>query len=266
MITDGKPIVHHFPDRQAIEIWPVFDLHIGEPDHAAEKWVTFYKSLLARDNAYVVLGGDLMTNGVRNSPGVGVYESTLRPREQKRLLVEMLKPLAAEGRILCGTEGNHEFRSAKDCDVFLMDDIMTMLGLSDLYRENIANIKLQFGNPHNNGQANPTYMMTVTHGSACGSTGAVLNKAEKFGSPMNCDILVVGHSHKPAMSALGRYHVDTRNNCSSVKPWLVVSATSWLEYAGYAMQRMMTPTCIAPQVIRLYGNKKEAEAVMKVAF
>ena len=261
---DGQPIIHKFPDRQDIELWPVMDLHIGDKYHATETWKAFCRRVLQRENTYIVLGGDLLTNATRNSVGNGVFENTLRPREQKRVVVEMLKPL--KPRILCGTTGNHERRSAKDADVDLMADVMYELGLEELYRENMALVKLQFGNPKNNGQTNPTYTMAVTHGSGGGSTGNIINRNERFGySLRDCDILIVGHSHKPAITVPGRYCIDNRNN-TSVKPLLVVSATSWLNFGGYAMQHMFTPTCIAPQVIRICGNKKEVEAATRVFY
>ena len=110
---DGQPIIHKFPDRQDIELWPVMDLHIGDKYHATETWKAFCRRVLQRENTYIVLGGDLLTNATRNSVGNGVFENTLRPREQKRVVVEMLKPL--KPRILCGTTGNHERRSAPVC-------------------------------------------------------------------------------------------------------------------------------------------------------
>jgi hypothetical protein len=56
--------------------------------------------------------------------------------------------------------------------------------------------------------------------------------------------------------------VDTHNNKVSFKPFKVVSSTAWLDFGGYAAQKMLLPSSHAPQVITLCGNKKEIKVTM----
>ena len=71
------------------------------------------------------------------------------------------------------------------------------------------------------------------------------------------DCLVVGHTHKPQNAPVGKIKVDLHNEKVSVVPWRLVVGTSWLNYAGYAGQKLLTPTVHCPQQIILSGDHKE---------
>lgn len=174
----------------------------------------------------------------------------------------MLKPLAE--RILCAVPGNHEGRSGKDADDDPMYDIMCKLDLEDLWRENVAFLKVQIGDIDGSGTKNPTYMLAVTHGAGGGIyTGAAVNRNERFGYVMDgVDALLVGHSHKPFVTQPGKILVDARNNRVSIKPFKVIVATSWLEYGGYAARKMLLPASHAPQIITLCGKQKSIKVTM----
>lgn len=260
MLPDFKMIVHKFPDNPDIEIWPIADVHLGAAEHNSGAWAAFCQDFQKRENAYLVLAGDLLNNCTRSSIS-NIYEEVLRPREQKKLMAEMLEPL--KDRILCCVSGNHERRN-KDVDDSPAYDIMCKLNCEHLFRENMAFVKLQFGEIYGAGQQNPTYMLAVTHGAGGGAlTGGVVNRAERFAYTIDgCDILILGHSHKPFTTQPSKIYIDKRNEKVSFKPFKVLSVTSWMDYGGYAVQKMLSPTSIAPQVIRLSGRKKQIEVTM----
>ena len=118
---------------------------------------------------------------------------------------------------------------------------------------------MQFGKPNGDGTKNPTYCFVVTHGAGGGMlTGGSVNRNERFGYVIDgMDCLVVGHTHKPFVTQPSKIKIDTHNNKVSVKPFKVVSSTSWLEYGGYAAQKMLLPTTHAMQKIILKGDHKE---------
>lgn len=224
----------------------------------------FIDNVVRTPNTYVILGGDLLDNGIKNSVS-SVYKQRYMPSQAKRMMVEMLKPLAEEKRILAAVMGNHERRSAKEVDDDPMLDIMYQLpgNLEHLYRENMAFIKIQIGNTEQSGNQNPTYVIVCTHGNGGGMTGAFVNKSERFGFCLDgADLLVVGHNHRPWTTQPGKIKIDAHNNKVSIKPFKVVSATSWLGYGGYAAAAMMQPTTYCPQKIILKGNKKEITVTM----
>lgn len=261
MKSDFDMIIRHFPSNEDIKIIPISDLHLGAAEHMEREWSRFADNILADKNAYIVLGGDLINNTTRNSVS-NVFEETMRPREQKIRMAEQLKPL--KDRILCAVSGNHERRSAKDADDDPTYDIMCKIDLEDLYRENMAFLKIQIGNIENNGQRNPTYTFCVTHGNGSSIyTGAAGMRAERFGMTIDgIDGLIVGHVHKPVNYPVGKILVDTRNNQVSIKSWRMVVSTSWLNYSSYAAQKLLPPTVNCPQEILLAGNRKELKVLM----
>jgi predicted phosphodiesterase len=191
-----------------------------------------------------------------------VFEETMRPREQKKVIAEMLMPI--RDRILCSVSGNHERRSGKDADDDPTYDIMCKLDLEHLYRENMAFVKLQIGKKEGNGSTNPTYMLTVTHGAGGGMlTGGSVNRNERFGYVIDgMDCLIVGHTHKPFVTQPSKIKIDPYNNKVDIKPFKVVSSSSWLNYGGYAAQKMLLPSSHAPQTITLCGRKKDIKVTM----
>lgn len=258
---DFDLIIRHFPANDDLRIYPISDVHLGAAEHMDKAWGEFLQMLQSDPNAYVVLVGDLLNNCTRSSIS-NIFEETLRPREQKRIMADMLLPI--RDKILCCVSGNHERRSLKDADDEPCYDIMCKLDIEDRYRQNMAFIKIQCGNIAGEGGKNPTYIMAVTHGAGGGIfTGATINRLERYGYVVDgADILVAGHSHKPFVSQPAKIKVDPYNNKVSLKPFKVVSATSWLEYGGYAAQKMLLPSSHALQVIELAGNKKEIKVRM----
>ena len=261
MLPDFHLIQHHFPERQDIKIYPISDVHLGAAEHMTREWELFCMRVKDEPNSYIILGGDLLNNGVKTSVS-NCYEETLRPREAKRVMTEMLKPLAP--KILCAVSGNHERRN-RDVDDDITYDIMCKLDLESLYRENIAFIKLRFGdlNYARDGRKNPTYVLVVSHGNGGGMLGAAANRNQRFGLALDgCDCLITGHTHHPFVAQSSKIKIDARNNNVTVQPFKVVSMTSWLGWGGYAAQKMLLPTGFAPQTITLCGDHKEIKVEM----
>ena len=253
MLSDLTLITHHFPERKDIRIYPIADVHLGAAEHMTREWEQFCERV-KDEQAYIILGGDLINNSTRNSVS-NIFDEVMRPRDQKRLIVEMLKPI--RDRILCMTTGNHERRN-RDVDDDPSYDIACKLDIEDVYRENIAFLKIQIGNKELDGTRNPTYLLTVTHGAGGGMlTGGAVNRAERFAYVLDGDALILGHTHKPFVTQPSKIKIDPHNNKVTLKPFKVISMTSWLQWGGYAAQKMLNPTSFCPQVITLCGTKKE---------
>lgn len=252
---DFALITRKFPEREDIRIYPISDLHIGALEHNEDKFIQFRNRILEDNNGYVILNGDLINNATKSSVS-NIFDETMRPREQKRKAAELLEPL--RDRILCCVSGNHERRSGKDADDDPTYDILCKLDLEHMYRENMAFVRVQMGKQDGNGLKNPTYIFAVTHGAGGGMlTGGAVNRGERFGYAIDgVDALIIGHTHKPFVTHPGKIFVDARNDTVSVKPFWVVCSTAWMDYGGYAMQKMLNPSSISPQIIHLAGNQK----------
>lgn len=263
MKNDFEMIVKQF-DKD-ITIYPVSDVHLGALEHNSDEWEKFINKIKNEPNSYLILNGDLMNNATRSSVS-NVFDDILRPRDQKKRLIEYLTPI--KDKILCAVSGNHERRSGKDADNDPMYDIMCKLDLEDCYRQNTAFLKIQLGTPKEiAGRQCKTYTLCVIHGTGGGIyTGASVNRNERFGYTIdNLDCLIVGHTHKGTISKPSKIVIDTRNNYISFKDFTVVSTQSWLNYGGYAMQKMLLPSSNAKsdntQKIKLLKLRKTIEVM-----
>lgn len=256
MLSDFKPLVYHFPENKDIVIYPISDLHIGSQEAMVKEWKEFKKKLLSEPDSYITIGGDMMNNGTKNSV-TNVYEETMRPREQKKWLVEQLSDI--KDKILCVVPGNHENRSVKEVDDNPLYDVCCKLDIEDKFRENMAVLIIRLGDVKGNGMRNPTYTGAVIHGSGGGAlTGAAINRNERFGYAFDgLDFLIVGHSHKPANTGPAKIVIDKANKRVSLKPFKVIISTAWLDYSGYAVRKQMLPAYHCLHELKLNGNKKE---------
>lgn len=255
MLNDFEMIIHKFPNED-ITIHPIADVHLGSQECMEQEFIKFINMVKETPNVYLVLGGDLIDNGVRNGL-TNVFRATMPPSQQKREMANILAPV--RDKILCAVSGNHERRSGKDVDDDPTYDILCKLDKEEIYRENMAFMKLQFGNTKNNGAFNPTYTLVVTHGAGGGqlTSGAVL-RGERIGYAIDgADCFIFGHTHKPFVTNPGKIVIDKFNNIVSVKPFKVINMTSWLKYGDYAAQKMLLPSTHSLQTLTLRGNKKE---------
>ncbi len=249
MLNEFEMVTHKFDNP--IEIYPISDVHFGALEHMEREWTAFCNMILQKPNAYLILGGDLINNNTRSSVG-SPWDDTIRPREQKKRMVEFLAPI--KDRILCSVGGNHEARSLKDADDDPAYDIMTKLDLEHLYRQNMCFMKVSLGHRKDDNSPVQSYTFAVTHGSGGGIyTGATVNRNERFGNVIEgLDCLIVGHTHKGTITKPSKIVIDRKNNKVKMSHYTVISMVSWQSFGGYAMKKMMLPSHVAePQVLRL---------------
>lgn len=254
MLHDFDLITHSFPGD--ITIYPIADVHLGAVEHAEPEWQAFIKRV-EQENAYLILAGDLLNNSTRGTHFANPFDEALRPREAKRRMVEYLEPI--KNRCLCLVSGNHERRTLKESDQDLTYDICAKLNIEHLYRENIAFMLLRLGQRATEQKAICTFTFCVTHGSGGGIyTGAAVNRDERFGNVIDggLDCLVAGHVHKGFVTKPAKIVIDARNGVVSMKHYIVISCVSWLNYGGYAAQKMLLPSHVCdPQKLRLIASK-----------
>ena len=258
MRSDFDLIIHKLPPAPEIKLYFIGDLHVGSIECNRKAWEDFCGFVLNDKHSYILILGDMMDNGTKQSV-TNCFEAAMRPREQKKYLMNSLKPLSE--RILCMVQGNHEYRN-RDCDDDPLYDIACKLDLEDLYRQNAAFVKLCFGSRNNgNGteKALQTYTVCVTHGSGGGIlSGATINRNERFAYTLEgVDVLAVGHTHKGIVSKPAKIVVDCTHNTVTQKSMTVISACSWLNYGGYALKKMFLPNQAQdpdyPQTVLLGG-------------
>ena len=260
-LNDFDLIVHDISDKE-IKIYPIADVHFGALEHDTLSWTKFCAKVDSESNSYIILAGDLINNNLRSSVG-SPWDDRIRPREQKKMMVEFLTPLRE--KILCCVSGNHERRSLKDADDDPTYDIMTKLDLEDVYRQNAAFMKIRLGARTRNGGIgyDTSFKFAITHGTGGGMTGASVNRNERWGNVIDgVDCVVVGHTHKGFITRPSKIVIDDVNDIVSIKDYVVLSCVSWQKFGAYPIQQMMQPTLTAkPQSIRLISRPKEIELV-----
>lgn len=238
---------------KTIEVYPLSDLHVGAKTTDYTLFKKFIKHILQQPNRFIVYNGDNMNNATKNSVS-NVYGEIMRPREQKKWLIENLEPV--KDRILVFVEGNHEARNTKETDQSVVEDIAYALGKSELYREDEAYLKLSFG--RNIRGKRQTYGVYLTHGSGGGGTpGAALNKIVKLPLSVTADIYIIGHVHKMIGHRDTYRDIDMRN-CKVVnKDRLYVISSHWQDFGGYAAKKMLTPGAKGSVPITISGTEKD---------
>ena len=91
----------------------------------------------------------------------------------------------------------------------------------------------------------------------------LVNRNERWGNVIDgVDCIVVGHTHKGAITRPSKLVIDDVNDIVSIKDYVVLSCVSWQAFGAYPLQQMMQPTTISrPQSIRLISRPKEIELV-----
>ena len=250
MLDDFLPIKIKLDEktyRDGITIVPLGDVHYGSKEFNSVRWHNAIKRIQDDPKCFAVLVGDMIDNGVKSSVS-NVYEQTVSPREQKAWLTDELKPI--RDKILAAVGGNHERRSAKEVDDDPLYDVMVRLGLEDKYRSNIAFLSVAFVcktidnlRQKKTEPARVVYVFAITHGAGGGmyatSVGGRLTNFSLSLSGVDC--LIVGHTHKPITFPLSRLVYDKHAQTVTQEQFNVVVASSFLDFGGYPVQKLLTP-------------------------
>lgn len=268
MNSDTSIINHDLGDAKQVVIHVIADVHLGAEETDVLAFEQLVNRIAETPDHYCILAGDLIDNGLKSSV-TNVYRATMRPAEQKKEMARMLLPV--RGKILCIMPGNHEYRSAKESDDCPAYDIASKMDIEDLYRENIAILRVRVGqdkdwrkDTHGTIRRN-SYYIGVVHGAGGGMyLGGTVNKNDAFMNAIDgLDVLVTAHVHKPYVSRGSKVWIDHNNGVVTQRPYLVIGAGSWLRFGGYAARKLMRPVALpGTDSFVLYGDKSWFEGVV----
>lgn len=229
MLDDFTLIHSTYENLEQLNIYPLGDVHIGSKEFDLElfnQWVEMVKN---DPNGAVVIIGDMMNMGLRNSKS-NVYEENLSPMEQKELCYELLLPIA--DKIIGGCSGNHEYRAVKEVGMNPLYDVFCRLRIEDRYRENACFIKLTVGKQGKNPN---TYGVVLTHGSS-------KSKDEKWTYGVDgCDCFISGHTHSANHQPFGKIRMDLTHNKVKTVGYQQVVVMPFQNYGGYAVRGKYMP-------------------------
>ena len=231
-----------------MKIFPIGDLHIGDPAVRLDLFQKLLEKIQTTENAFLVLLGDIVNNAIKTSVS-NVYNEVIPPGEQKRLAVELLRPVSQ--KIIGFVSGNHEYRTKKEVDQDISFDIALALGVEDRYDPHHLLIDLQVGKSR--------YILYVFHGhSATRLPGGTLNAYQYVQlNVFGVDIYIHGHSHYPYVMPYSTFFYAHNNRKVQQKTFYDISVSPWTTWSGYAIRKQMRPRPILPVVIELEAKRKK---------
>lgn len=226
MLNDLDVIVRQFPEEYGyLRVYAIGDVHVGSPEFN-EKAVRKKIEIIENDPWGVVsLCGDLADYGLKNSK-TNVYLATMNPKEQQEYVYELFLPIA--DKMIAVVPGNHEERITKEVGLCPLYDLCVRWGASDVYRENVAITKLNFGRMC--GQQ-MSFIGITSH-------GTTRNKHKKWlGGFDNADFAISGHTHTPEYSPGGRIRIDSKSATAKHVPFKEIVVDAELDIGGYGLKK-----------------------------
>lgn len=232
-------------DRAKKFLLPLGDIHWGHPNCDQDK-VRGYLEWAKREDAWILLMGDLIENNNKGSVGAGVYEQTMPPDDQIDEILELLGPHT--DRIVGLLTGNHEERSFKDNGIDPSKYMARVLGVP--YLRYAGFLRTVVGRH--------TYITYATHGGSGSATVAgKLNAVKKLSGVAQADVYLMGHMHDLIESTSTVRTVDSRNRTVRDARQHFVVTGSFLGYEdSYSEMKNYSPPKLGAPRVRFDGVEK----------
>ena len=258
-----KVIKHDLGKFDEIHILPLADTHIGDIHSDFKKLKEQLDWVLAEENRFVILNGDLVDMAVRNSIG-DIYSQNLTPMQGLEQCVKVFGPV--KDRILAVQPGNHELRIWKTDGIDFTQLLCQQLGIGDRYSNASTLLFVRFGEHRGvqNQHRRPIcYTIFCEHGSGAGRTeGSKMNRLVQMASIIDADIYVHSHTHTPVITKNSYFRVSAANSSVSKIDRLFVNTSSLLEYGGYGELQGFKPNSLDTPIIHLSGTRRGMTATL----
>lgn len=227
MRSDLEIIVCKFPQElKAIHLYAIGDVHVGSAqfnETATRKKIDIIKN---DPCAAVSICGDLGDYGLKNSK-TNVYEATMQPKEQQRYIYKLFEPI--KDKIVSAVPGNHEDRITRETGLSPLYDLCVLWGCQDVYRENLAIVKLLFGKRSSSQPM--AFVGITTHGSS-------RNKHKRFIAGFDgIDFAISGHTHTPEYSPHGKIRVSSNSTMAYRFCYKELVVDAHLTPGGYGLKK-----------------------------
>lgn len=235
-------VVHRdYSHLDSLRVYPLGDVHKGSRAHDRNRWRDWMAFLCSRKDVSLLNTGDNFNAALKDSKSES-YDETMTVGTAKRELAGELKPLAADGRIDCLTDGNHEDRIYRAVGDSPNADLAYLLDVP--YVRAAALFVYQVGDVE--------YKVYMRHGTGNGQSAAQLAKS---GAVIEADVYVTGHIHRMIHTVDDFFRYE--NGALARVDRHFVSSGSFLRYEAYAAQRGYVPGRIGAPRIRLDGRVRD---------
>lgn len=222
------------------------DVHLGHPQCLIEK-AREYLTWALKKGVYVLLMGDLLESGMRDSVGDSVYQQNLNPQDQMEQMVEILLPLAKANLIIGMHTGNHEHRITKATGIDVAKVMARLLCVKYLGYSCWSQVHV----------GSQIYSAYTTHGASGARFKHTKMKAVMdLTQWIDADIIAMGHVHSEAAEAVIKQSVShgrvVERKCYTV---LTGSFIGWDR--SYAQMMNMPITRIGAPTAKLFSKRKD---------
>lgn len=252
-------------DFKTVLLIPLGDLHIVDSlcdIKEIQRRIDFIKS---HDNAYTILNGDLINNGIKSSK-TDIYSESMPPDKQVEKVVDLFYPI--KDKILSIQSGNHEFRSHRETCQDAAKIYATELGLKDIYSQESNLIFIRFGAERRNrkdggGKTRKVcYSAFAIHGIGGGrQDGSKFNTLSNMQHRIDSDIYIHSHTHRPFCEPDLNVRINpSTSSYTEVKTYLY-NTCAFLKYGGYGERAEYKASIINTPILILDGEKKNISHV-----
>lgn len=239
------------------------DWHLGDPHCREDIIKQRIEEVKGKDNAFLILNGDLLNNATRHSIS-DIYNETEPPMKQIHRAIELLEPI--KDKILAVTSGNHCLRTQRNDGIDLMEIVCREMRIEDKYSATSCLIFLKLGKSNAGGKKGAKerkicYTIYTLHGSGGGrKEGAKAIRLADMASIIDASVYIHSHTHLPMIMKQSSFL--TCNSTLTVRKVdrLFVNTGAALEYGGYACAQEFKPASTSTPVIYLSGEKYNATA------
>jgi len=233
---------------------PISDLHVGDPQFNPIKLLAYEEWIMSKENAFVVLNGDLVDAAIKNSIG-DVYGNAFIPGMQIKLVHKLLEPI--KDRILAVVSGNHEDRIFRETGIDISEWIADKLGT--WYGGDEAWLEIHAGKGKNGKPI--VYTVYMTHGWGAGRTpGAKTNNLSKMKEISLADVIIASHTHFMTTHHEPVRIPDIRTGFVREDKIVFVSSGAYVGRPTYAVRKGIPPAKQGSPNIWFDGRRKDVHS------
>ena len=251
-----KLICKNYKVKNYLTLIPLGDMHFGSKDCDVKVFEAHLEMIKKMKDCAVILMGDLINTGTRDSVGAGSYDDIYTPEEQYEKMIEYLMPI--KDKIIGALQGNHEERVRNS----------TSFDINKLFAEKLQVPYLQYGGLLKLRVNDINYHVYAIHGGSCATTlSGKMNACRKMADKVNADIYLHAHTHGLDYSPQIYYEIDNRNKMIVEKIKHFVLTGSFTIWDGsYGEMKSLNPSPLGVPKIRLYGDLSRGAKKIKVEF
>jgi hypothetical protein len=244
-------------DQEFAELILLSDVHYGNKDCDVDFFEKVIDWIYRGKHRYIITGGDLLECRLKDSVGLP-EDQTIPVNEQVDYIVEKLKPIADEGRLIGMIRGNHEKRISRSTGIDITEKIARLLGVPYAYRGSFFQIRVK----QKSQKRGQIYTLYGTHGaSGSWTSGGKINAVERMIKGIEAEIIFMGHVHDLLHKTIPRMKVD-RGRVKEIKTHFIVTG-SYLKYLGsYGQEKGYPPTSQGSPKVKLHTDKHRISVSM----